>query len=191
MRFKTRLITLILLSLWTVIVHGQEIRLNIITFNLCDSSFDNELMVHLVKGDQKFFISDSLGTFNLPETGLYKLKIFDNSFYRLPDSVKLITIGFGHNYDTLTRSTIMKGVTVNCILPPRPGPNWGFLCCDNMCEGYNVDYFDNGKKKMEGTFKAGLPIGRLVFYNGDGKVTEIHYYDNAGKGRLKKEEKFR
>jgi hypothetical protein len=188
MRFKTTLLIVLLLSLGTATVHGQQIKLNIITFNPCDSTFDNELLVHIVKGDKKYFISDSLGTINLPETGVYKLRVFDNSFYRLPDSVKFITINSGQNYDTLTRSTIMKGVSVNCVLPPQ-GPGWGYLCCDNLCEGYNVDFFDNGKKKMEGHFKSGLPIGQLTFYNADGKVTEIHHYDKAGKGRLKKEEK--
>jgi hypothetical protein len=90
----------------------------------------------------------------------------------------------------LTRSVIMKSATVGCILPPPRRPNWGYLCCDNLCEGYNVDYFDNGKKKMEGNFKAGLPLGPLVFYNADGKVREIHHYDKNGKGRLNKKEKF-
>jgi len=187
MRLNTTLIIAGFLTLGTVTARGQEIRLNIITVNSCDSTVDNELLVQLVKGDKTFFITDSLGTFILPETGVYWLKGFDNSFYTLSDSVKQITINAGQNYDTLTRSTIMKGVPVNCTLPPK-GPGWGYLCCDNLCEGYNVDYFDNGKKRIEGTFKNGLPIGQLILYNSEGKKKEVQHYDKGGRGRLKKKE---
>ena len=174
---------------WTYFAQGQNIRLNVITFNPCDSTFDNELLIHLVKGDKKFEIADTLGTIYLTEPGAYKLKFFFPGIYRTTDSVKLVTIHAGQNYDTLTRSTIMDGAIVACILP-LPKPSWNYQCCDKPCEGYNVDYFDNGRKKVEGTFKMGIPIGQLIFYNPDGTKKEIHHFDKAGKGRLKKKETF-
>jgi hypothetical protein len=188
MRDKLILSISLLLYIKTLTVHGQDIKLNILTFNPCNSTYEHEFLASLVKGDKVFSISDSLGTIYLQETGVYKLKVFGTDFYNITDSVKLITIYRGQNYDTLTRTTIIKGFSVNCIIPPPKGPSWGYLCCDNLCEGYNVDYFDNGKKKIEGHFKSGLPIGQLSFYNADGKKIEIHHYDKSGKGRLKRKE---
>jgi hypothetical protein len=188
MRFTELFLVTLFLFHGAFTLHGQDtIRLNVTTFNPCDSTFDNELLVHLVKGNKKFYIADSLGTFHLPETGVYALKAFDNNLYRMADSVKLLTIFFGQNYDTLTRTTIMKGVAIVCVIPPQE-PGWGYVCCDKLCQGYNVDYFDNGKKKIEGYFKDGLPIGPLTFYNKDGNKIQVHHYDKAGKGKLKKKE---
>jgi len=164
------------------VVYGQEIKLNIISFNPCNSTYENELLVTLFKDNKTFQISDTLGTILLPETGEYRLRVFENNFYRLSDSVKLIRIHGGQNYDTLTRTTI-----IDCI-GPMHGPDCGYLCCDDLCEGSNVDYFDNGKKKLEGQFKKGFPVGQLIFYRPDGSRKEIHYYDKDGEGRLLKKE---
>lgn len=162
---------------------GQEVKLNVVTFNPCNSTYENELLVDLVKGNKVFQISDTLGTFHLPESGIYKLR-FSCDFFRLVDSVKMITISSGQNYDTLTRTTILKCV----IVIADAGGDCGYFCCDKACEGYNVDYFDNGNKKLEGHFKKGNPVGQLIFYYPDGRKKEIHHYDKAGNGRLKRKE---
>jgi hypothetical protein len=184
-----RLLSIILLfSSWTTLTHAQEIKLNVITFNPCNSTYEHELLVHLVKDGKKFQISDTLGTIYLPEPGVYKLKAFDYTFYRLADSVKLIKISQGQNYDTLARSVIMDCFIVNCILPRQKADECGYFCCEQLCEGYKVDYFDNGNKKLEGHFKKGNPVGQLIFYYPDGRKKEIHHYDKLGNGRLKRKE---
>ncbi|MBL7840940.1 MAG: hypothetical protein JNJ75_12405 [Cyclobacteriaceae bacterium] len=175
-------------NFWTDLTHGQGITLNVVTFNPCNSTYENELLVHLVKDGKMFQISDTLGTIYLPDPGIYKLKVFDYTLYRLVDSVKVITISQGKNYDTLTRSAIMDCYVINCVLPPQSAGDCGYSCCDQLCEGYNVDYFDNGNKRLEGYFKKGNPVGQLIFYHPDGRKKEIHHYDKAGNGRLKRKE---
>ncbi len=56
--------------------------------------------------------------------------------------------------------------------------------CNNLCEGYCIDYYRNGKKKLEVFFKQGTPQGKLYFYRNDGTVLKIQKYDK--KGVLKK-----
>ncbi len=171
-----------ILLLCGLCAHGQEIKLNVISFNPCSSTYENEILITLFKHNEAFQISDTLGTILLPETGEYKLKLFAKDFYRLTDSVKLIEIHQGQNYDTLTRTTI-----VDCTGPIH-GPDCGYFCCDVLCEGYNIDYFDNGKKKLEGYFKKGFPVGQLILYRPDGTRKEIYHYDKDGKGILIKKE---
>jgi hypothetical protein len=160
----------------TTVLFGQEIKLNITCFNPCSSTYEPELLVALVKDNKTFQIADTRGTFHLPEPGTYELKFFDQSFYRLRDSVQFIQINYGQNYDTLTYTTITKCFFVG----GHKGGECGYSCCNNLCEGYYVDYYDNGKKKIEGNFKNGLPIGELIFYKYNGAKTQIHYYDKKG-----------
>jgi hypothetical protein len=178
------LIITTLLFCGAIVVYGQETKLNVISFNPCNSTYENDLLVTLFKDNKTFQISDSQGTILLPEPGEYKLKVFFTDFYRLTDSVKFINIHRGQNYDTLIRTTI-----IDCSRPGH-GPDCGYFCCDDLCEGSNVDYFVNGKKKLEGYFKKGFPVGKLIFYWPDGTRKEIHYYDKGGKGILLKKETF-
>ena len=96
----------------TTVVSGQEIKLNVISFNPCTSIYEHDLLVTLFKDNRAFQIADTLGTFHLPEPGTYKLRLFEPNFYRLTDSVKFIQIKSGQNYDTLTFATILKCVYV-------------------------------------------------------------------------------
>jgi len=170
------------LLLRPAVIYGQEIKLNVSSFNPCNSTYERELLVTLSKDNKTFHISDTIGTILLPEPGDYRLRVSSNDLYRLTDSVKLVKIHPGQNYDTLTRTTI-----IDCV-GPLHRPDCGYFCCNNLCEGYNVDYFDNGNKKLEGRFKKGFPVGQLIYYRPDGNRKEIHHYDKAGKGRLKKKE---
>jgi hypothetical protein len=168
----------------TSAVFPQEIKLNVISVNPCNSTYNKEILVELIRDGKVFQISDTLGTFVLPDTGKYELKAFDSDLYRLLNTTKGITINPGQNYDTLTNATIVK-----CVGTLHE-PDCGYFCCDKPCEGYKVDYFDSGNKKIEGHFKAGYPVGQLTFYYPDGRRKEIHYYDKGGKGELVKKEKY-
>src|SRR5882757_9553440 len=99
---------LIVLLLKCSSAYGQEIKLNVMTFNPCESTYERELLFSIVKGSRIFQISDTLGTIYLPEPGEYKLKPFTAEFYNLTDAVRDIKIVRGQNYDTLTQATINR-----------------------------------------------------------------------------------
>lgn len=60
----------------------------------------------------------------------------------------------------------------------EPG-DW--LYCDNRCEGNKADYYKNGQKRVEGTFKKGKPVGHVKWYDMNGKVINVEQYDKNGK----------
>lgn len=62
--------------------------------------------------------------------------------------------------------------------------NGGFCYCDELCNGYCIDYYPDGNKRIEGEFKKGIPIGKLIYYGKNGYIDYIQKYSR--KGKLKK-----
>jgi antitoxin component YwqK of YwqJK toxin-antitoxin module len=58
-----------------------------------------------------------------------------------------------------------------------------YFNCNQLCNGHCIDYYINGERRMEGNFSDGKPIGKLIFYNKDGKVDYIEIYSKNGKLR--------
>lgn len=52
--------------------------------------------------------------------------------------------------------------------------------CDTLCDGDCQDYYMNGKIRIKGKFKAGLPIGKLFYYNKDGTIEKVETYNKKG-----------
>jgi len=52
--------------------------------------------------------------------------------------------------------------------------------CDNLCDGHCVDYYTNGRIRLKGKFKAGLPIGKLFYHNEDGTIEKVEKYNKKG-----------
>lgn len=52
-----------------------------------------------------------------------------------------------------------------------------YFNCDKLCEGKIVDYYNNGEMRLEGVFKNGSPIGKLIFYKKDGSVCRVEKYN--------------
>jgi hypothetical protein len=182
---KAICLTTYFIILNVVITNGQQIKLNVVTFDPCKTLYEKELLIEVTNGDKVFQAADTTGTIYLPHPGTYKLKVLLKDYVTLVNSEVPIIITNGQNYDTLTRTRI------GLCLQGNHQPTCGYFCCDKLCEGYNVDYFSNGKKMMEGEFMNGYPIGQLIFYNPDGTKKEIHYYDKLGKGNLEKKEIFK
>lgn len=55
-----------------------------------------------------------------------------------------------------------------------------YFICEQICDGYCVDYYDNGNKRVEGCFVKGLPKKKLVYYNPDGTKEYIEKYSKKG-----------
>jgi antitoxin component YwqK of YwqJK toxin-antitoxin module len=65
-----------------------------------------------------------------------------------------------------------------------------YFKCDKLCNGYEVDYFENGKKRLEGNFVNGNAIWETEFerdgssikyyYDKSNQYTKWEYYDQNG-----------
>jgi hypothetical protein len=52
-----------------------------------------------------------------------------------------------------------------------------YFKCDKVCNGYEVDYFENGSKRLEGNFMNGNAIWETEFER-DGSAIK-YYYDKS------------
>jgi antitoxin component YwqK of YwqJK toxin-antitoxin module len=65
-----------------------------------------------------------------------------------------------------------------------------YFKCEKICDGYEVDYFENGNKRLEGNFKNGNAIWETEFerdgssikyyYDKLNRYTKWEYYDQDG-----------
>ena len=108
------------------------------------------------------------GVCTVPRPGSYKVNgIIDN----LEENV--IHVDARKIIDTITIYKI--------YLAGRNGiPSWPyFSCCGGECDGYQIDYWKNGNKRIEGEFKNGRAL-EFVKYNRNGiiiqKVINRKYY---------------
>ena len=56
----------------------------------------------------------------------------------------------------------------------------GFYNCDEVCNGLQQDFYSNGKIRMEGEFKNGIPNKKIKKYNKLGELIEIELYRRNG-----------
>jgi antitoxin component YwqK of YwqJK toxin-antitoxin module len=57
---------------------------------------------------------------------------------------------------------------------------YGFFLCDEICDGYIVDYYKNGVIRLEGNFDNGRPNSEIKKYDSKGKLIEIEIYGTDG-----------
>lgn len=149
--------------------YSQSITYNLILFDSCTSEYSNALLYSLEKGRLSYSISDTIGTIKLDSIGHYTLKSDLRSINRR------ISIDRGANFDTLSTWRIQK------YLAPGLHPEFiGYYCCDEKCDGFQQDFYQNGNVRVEGRFKKGLVRGEIKFYNPDGSISLIRIYDNKG-----------
>ncbi len=137
--------------------------------NPCSQKVEYGLLYHLEKSDKKYFVSDSIGTIMLKATGKYRL-IAD--FAGIDQSVNLIK---GVNIDTLYSKKIQQ--CYDLISHPRFS---GYCCCDDVCNGLQKDYYNDGTLRIERVFKDGKAIGKVKVYHSNGNISEIRIYNKKG-----------
>ncbi|MFT6961860.1 MAG: antitoxin component YwqK of YwqJK toxin-antitoxin module [Flammeovirgaceae bacterium] len=49
-------------------------------------------------------------------------------------------------------------------------------CCEELCQGEIVEYYSTGEKRLEGKFKDGLPMGKIIYYDKKGNIGKIAKY---------------
>jgi hypothetical protein len=156
-----------------------QIKFRLYGYDPCSKEVRKIAFFGLRKDGVAFNTQDTTGVLLLKDTGTYVLsyaieKIDSNQLG------KKYHIKSAENY-----SDTLRFLSINLCLEPTSHPNFiGYCCCDKKCEGVQVDYYENGNKKIEGIFKEGVPIGKLKFYYPNGKLSMVKKYNK--KGRLRK-----
>ena len=97
----------------------------------------------------------------LPDTGTYKL-------YYLGIEYPLTYKFKGQQTDTLNVPALYYGYPG--VDDPQPG---GWVFCKEIANGKMVDYYKPGLKRLEGKFRNGKVVGKLRYYDLDGKVRNV------------------
>jgi len=157
---------------------GQEIHFKCYLKSNCDGSFKELQEYQLQKKMFQYFSVTSGAVATLPDTGIYILRSHQLAIEG--DSI-LVHIGYGLNVDTVKQVDISESINLDYNESAKEKSWSGWLCCGKKCEGYKVDYYNNGNKRMVGKFKKGKPVDNLKFYNASGKLKYIEYYNKRGK----------
>lgn len=170
MKEKRILLIAFLLSIVNITLKSQIIELRLYIKDSCTNSVQ-ALNYYEIEKDTFYYFSSGNNFVFLPDTGLYKL----NSQY-ISGEIELKINNKKIFIDTLKKIDVYEVITVD----QHPFFK-GWLCCNKKCNGYRVGYYCNGNKRIEGTFKRGQPIGELKYYNEDGTLLYIAYYNKRGK----------
>ncbi len=162
------------------LTNAQTCKFELLGLNPCNNKIEKVLFYELKNGDIKIKPDDTTGICSLEE-GVYEL-VWVMANYTLDESVPYkiqILASENYNADTLRLEVLNK---CHEVIASKP---WsGFCYCDEPCEGYQVDYYKNGNKRIEGNFKKGKPKGKVVYYHPDGAINYTEVYSK--KGKLKK-----
>lgn len=129
--------------------------------------FDKEIKNYFIKPDSTLIINKGLYSITVAKSEREHFKSYD--FVRDFKMDTIYTIN-------LELPRIMKKYTSVIHYPE----DLGFYYCDEVCNGFQQDFYANGKLRMEGEFKNGIPIKKLNKYNESGVLVEIELYRRNG-----------
>lgn len=161
----------------TICVSGfGQIKVELYGYSPCSKEIKQINFFGLRKAGVSFESRDTTGILLLKETGVYTLA------YVL-ENIDTSQIGKEYHFESIgTFSDTLRLLSIEPCLEPTSHPNFiGYCCCSQKCEGTQVDYYENGNKRIEGNFKKGIPIGKLRFYAPDGKLSMTKKYNKRGK----------
>ncbi|MBL0743720.1 toxin-antitoxin system YwqK family antitoxin [Chryseolinea lacunae] len=168
---------IILLSTLNASAMGQ-IKFKLYAYSPCSEKVTKIESFGLKKNGLTLAIADTSGVLLLKDTGrytlLYAMEKIDSTQLRREYYVSAVECF----------SDTLKLISIDACLEPTSHPNFiGYCCCEKKCQGTQIDFYENGNKRIEGFFKEGIPIGQLKFYYPNGKLKMIKDYSK--KGRLK------
>ncbi len=155
----------------SLVGYTQEIKFELYLSDSCQDTIGKIPFYNLRKDGIDYYPKDNDGIIFLKDKGQYQLstvysedvKIYDiKSYQNIVDTLKVPVINL-------------------CLEPATSYPNFvGYCCCDEKCEGEQVEYYSNGNKRIEGYFEQGKPIGKLKIYYSDGSLKQIDKYSKKG-----------
>ena len=148
----------------------QKIQFKLYGVNSCSDSVETITFYNLTNGNNRFF-PDEFGVCHLKDTGHYVA-------HTLSDSIPYHISKWDLYVDTVILESLYECGSLHVF--------YGYCYCGEKSEGYKIDYYYNGNKKVEGNFRKGRPIGRLTFYHIDGRIRKIEVYDKKGRFRRTK-----
>lgn len=160
---------------------AQTCRFELLGLDPCNGNIENIQFYELKKGELKIKPRDTTGICIIEQTGEYEL-VWLMSNYTLKTNAPykiFIDSSDEHYSDTLRLESISP-----CHKVIASNPWSGFCNCGEACDGYQVDYYKNGNKRLEGNFKQGKAVGKIIYYLRDGSIDYVEKYNK--KGKLKK-----
>ncbi len=105
---------------------------------------------------------------SLPDTGTY--------FLVVGGAIPMPIIYKVSNKSLFQVDTLQHNLIQFCSMD---GGEYLFCYCDEYCDGHLIDYYTEGKKKVEGFFDRGEAIGNIYTYDLDGKVRFVYQFDKS------------
>lgn len=170
-----KLMPILLLLLFNFTSHSQEIEFTLYGKSRCNKKVKQLKYFGLTKEGEDFTPKDSSG-FIILKPGKYKLSYVLDEI----DTSELNKVYEIWNKEIVSDTINMISI-IKYIDPPTTRPNFiGYYCCNNKCDGNQIDYYANGNKRIEGCFSLGKPKGKLIFYYPSGSIRKIEKYNKKG-----------
>ena len=169
-----KIISYIILTLLNFSAFGQSVEFKLYLSSECkDSIIQADFYeMHIINDSTIQYQSDPNGMCILPDTGYYKISIV-GSFAEHDRYIHIKNRG--------NQSHSIRAFSINECYNPTTRPDFfGYCCCGEKCDGLKFDYYSNGKKRIEGIFAEGRPIGELKFYYPSGNLMRIENYNEKG-----------
>lgn len=166
---------LLLFTLFQGYVQAQELRYTCYKKSVCNNRPVQIKRFSLSNSDTTFRSNEN-GVCNVTKLGTYFL--LSSEIDTGVEPPKIECRSFGNMQDTV-QSWAMYPVLIRGYGDGLEPGDW--LYCDDRCEGNKIDYYKNGQKRVEGTFKRGKPMGHVKWYDTTGKVINVEQYDKDGK----------
>lgn len=160
----------LILYLLSIPLFGQEIKFELYISDSCKDTIGRVPFYNLRKNGIDYYPQDNNGIVYLKEIGQYELSTIYSKVLKTYDLKS-----FDNVKDTINMPSI------NECLEPTTHPNFiGYCCCEDKCEGKQIDYYSNGNKRIEGYFKNGKALGKLKYYYLDGTLKQVDKYNKKG-----------
>jgi len=175
---KYSLFLVLLLS--TSLTKAQHTQFELFGLNSCANKVEKIEFYELKMGDTKIKPADTTGVCWLKD-GIYELIWVMANFTLYEEFPYKIKIMPSEKY----KADTLKLESINKCYEVIASNSWsGFCYCGEPCDGFLIDCYKNGNKRVEGHFNKGKPKGKIVYYSPDGKINSIEIYNR--KGVLKK-----
>lgn len=175
---KKNIILLVLLFMFYVINAQTKLKFDVIdsctgkkpeSYNIFIQSldFDKELKSYYIDSDSILKIEKGIYIISIDIADGENAKSYNLTREFKDDSLYNVNIEL---------PKIMRKLTSQIHYPT----NLGFYYCDVKCNGWVKDFYSNGKLRISGKFKNGIPLKILNKYNINGELVEIQFYDKNG-----------